>query len=66
MLAVRVRRAALVMVSLRAMGKYCIGKKASLFRRKTVVRRVSCDLQREAGTHMAREQAPLRWLSLGW
>ena len=31
----------------------------------TVVRRASCDLQRAAGIRIAREQAPLRWLSLG-
>ena len=40
-------------------------RKASLFRRKTVVRRASCDLQRAAGIRVARERAPLRWLSLG-
>ena len=37
----------------------------SLFGCKTVVRRVSCDLQRAAGIRVARAQAPLRWLSLG-
>ena len=31
----------------------------------TVVRRASCGLQRAAGIRVAREQAPLRWLSLG-
>ena len=29
------------------------------------MRRVSCDLQRAAGIHVARSQEPLRWLSLG-
>ena len=40
-------------------------RKASLFRCKTVVRHTSCGLQRTAGNHVARTQAPLRWLSLG-
>ena len=40
-------------------------RKASLFRCKTVVQRASCDLQRAAGIRVTREQAPLRWLSLG-
>ena len=35
-------------------------RETSLLRRNTVVRRVSCDLQRAAGIHVAREQAPLR------
>ena len=39
--------------------------KASLFRRKTVVRRASCELQRVAGICVARARAPLRWSSLG-
>ena len=38
---------------------------ASFRRCKTVVRRVSCDLQRAAGIRVARSQEPLRWLSLG-
>ena len=40
-------------------------RKASLLRCKTVVRRASCGLQRAAGIRVARERAPLRWLSLG-
>ena len=40
-------------------------REASLFRRKTVVRRASCDLQHAAGIRVARAQAPLRWVSLG-
>ena len=40
-------------------------RKASLFRRKTVVRRASCGFQCTAGIRVAREQAPLHWLSLG-
>ena len=39
-------------------------RKASLFRCKMVVRCASCNLQRAAGIHVARAQAPLRWLCL--
>ena len=39
-------------------------QQASFFRCKTVVRRESSDLQCAAGICVAREQAPLRWLSL--
>ena len=42
-------------------------RKASLIRRKAVVRRASCGFQRVAGIRVARVQAPLHWLSLeGW
>ena len=42
-------------------------RKASLLRCKTVVRRVSCGLQRQrkASLRVARPRAPLRWLSFG-
>ena len=40
-------------------------RKASLFRRKTVVRRASCGFQCTAGIRVVRERAPLHWLSLG-
>ena len=40
-------------------------RKASNPQCKTMVRRASCDLQRAPGLRVARDQAPLRWLSLG-
>ena len=38
-------------------------RKTSVFRRKAVVRRASCSLQRAPGIRVASEQVPLRWLS---
>ena len=40
-------------------------QKASLFRRKAVVRYESYGFRRAPGIRVAREQAPMRWLSLG-
>ena len=64
-LAARARRAALVCDRPTHYERVLHRRKASLFRCKTVVRRASCDLQRAAGIRVARERAPLRWLSLG-
>ena len=61
----RARRAALVEVGLRIAKGYRTGGRPLLFRRKTVVRRECCDLQRAEFTNVAYERAPLRWLSLG-
>ena len=64
-LAARARRAALAVIGVRSYGRALHRRKASLLRCKTVVRRASCDLQHAAGIRVARERAPLRWLSLG-
>ena len=40
-------------------------RKASVFWRKTVVRRAGCGLQQAPGIRVTRKQAALRWLSLG-
>ena len=58
------RRAALILIGLRTTKRALHRRETSLFRCKTVVRRESCDLQRAAGTRVARERAPLRWLCL--
>ena len=64
-LAAHVHRAAMATIDLRTHTHILHRWKASLFLCKTVVRRASCDLQRAAGTRIARARAPLCWLSLG-